>query len=106
MEKKIEFKAFTLGIVNGICREILASKHKTTSLPSLVLVKSFTIVLKWTSKYTSYCSPIVNLNFIFLLGNIYYFIETNIRLYIILLDSIYYFNELNREIKVEMLGVL
>ena len=38
-------RAFTLGIVNGICREILASKYKTIPLPGLVLVKSFTIVL-------------------------------------------------------------
>ena len=95
-----------MGIVNGICREILVSKHKTTSLPSLCIVKSFTIGLEWTFKYTSYCSLIVNLNFIFLLGNIYYFIEREIGLYIILLGSIYYFNELNREIKVGMLDVL
>ena len=32
---------FTSGIANGICRGILASKHKTRALPSLVLVKKF-----------------------------------------------------------------
>ena len=60
-------RAFTLGIVNGIYKEILVSKHKITPLPGLVLVKSFTIVLQWTSTYTSDYSPIVNLNFIFFL---------------------------------------
>ena len=81
-------RAFILGNVNGTYRKILASKYKTTLLLGLVLIKSFTIVLQWTFTYTSYYSPIGNLNFIFLLG------------------SIYYFNELNKKIKVEMLGVL
>ena len=76
-----KLRAFTLGIVNGICREILVSKHRTPPLLGLVLVKSFTIVLQWTSTYTNYCSHIVNLNFIFLLGSIYYFIEREIGLY-------------------------
>ena len=40
-------RVFTSGIANGICREILASKHKTKALPSLVLVKNFTIVLQY-----------------------------------------------------------
>ena len=66
-EIKSLVRAFTLGIVNGIYKEILVSKHKITPLPSLVLVKSFTIVLQWTSTYTSDYSPIVNLNFIFLI---------------------------------------
>ena len=67
-EIKSLVRAFTLGIVNGIYKEILVSKHKITPLPGLVLVKSFTIVLQWTTTYTSDYSPIVNLNFIFLIG--------------------------------------
>ena len=66
-EIKSLVKAFILGIVNGICKDILVSKHKITPLPGLGFVKSFTIVLQWTSTYTSDYSPIVNLNFIFLI---------------------------------------
>ena len=44
---KMVIRVFTSGIANGICREILASKHKTKALPSLVLVKNFTIVLQY-----------------------------------------------------------
>ena len=73
-EIKSLVRAFTLGIVNGIYKEILVSKHKITPLPGLVLIKSFTIVLQWTSTYTSDYSPIVNLNFIF------FFIELSIYL--------------------------
>ena len=73
-EIKSLVRAFTLGIVNGIYKEILVSKHKITPLLGLVLVKSFTIVLQWTSTYTSNYSPIVNLNFIF-------FIELSIYIY-------------------------
>ena len=44
---KMVIRALTSGIANGICRGILASKHKTRTLPSLVLVKNFTIVLQY-----------------------------------------------------------
>ena len=70
-EIKSLVRAFTLSIVNGICKETLVSKHKITPLLGLVLVKSFTIVLQWTSTYTSDHSPIVNLNFIFLIELLY-----------------------------------
>ena len=70
-EIKSLVRAFTLSIVNGICKEILVSKHKITQLLGLVLIKSFTIVLQWTSTYTSDHSPIVNLNFIFFIELLY-----------------------------------
>ena len=38
--------ALALDLANGICKGILASRHKKSPLSGLVLVKNFTIVLQ------------------------------------------------------------
>ena len=58
-------RAFALALLYVISWQISSFSHKNQAASGLLIVNFFT--LQYNSTYTSHCSPIVNLNFIFLL---------------------------------------
>ena len=60
-------RAFALALLYVISWQILAFSHKNQAASRLLIVNFFTILLQYNSTYSSHCSPIIKLNFFFLL---------------------------------------